>query len=89
MLGSTTSWSTAATVMALVEKTFSHLLNGCLLVSHQRCGREKPCGAVQGDQAAADSGCQVGLTLAAGAKQQQKPLRYRASLAVRAPGLQS
>jgi len=42
-----------------------------LQLLHQRRGREKPRGAIQTDQAAADPCCQVGFTHTAWAKQQQ------------------
>jgi len=44
---------------------------GALQLLHQRRGREKPCGAIQADQAAADARCQVGFAHATGSKQQQ------------------
>ncbi len=44
---------------------------GALQLLHQRRGGEKPCGAIQADQAAADARRQVGFAHATGAKQQQ------------------
>jgi len=44
---------------------------GPLQLLHQRGGGEKPCGAIQPDQAAADARGQVGFAHATGAEQQQ------------------